>query len=131
MANETEPVAPERIYLQHDGEETGEPFPTSEQGFDESITWCRDHIYPTDIEYIRADLAHPLPTPSGVPREPTPHMVMAGDDAWDAHDQNNYLDMVATIWRAMHDAALLEAKLDARSAALAAQGQQTGEERDR
>ena len=43
--------APERIYLQHDPENTGEPFNDAHE-----ITWCRDRIFDTDIEYVRSDL---------------------------------------------------------------------------
>jgi hypothetical protein len=42
---------PERIYLQHDPENTGEPFSEAAE-----VTWCKDRIYDTDQEYIRADL---------------------------------------------------------------------------
>lgn len=40
-----------------------------------------------------------------VPRGPTEAMKKAGDDDWNAHDQNDYVETCAAIWRAMHDAA--------------------------
>ncbi len=42
--------APKKIFLQHDPEKTGEPFDEAAE-----VTWCRDRINDTDIEYIRAD----------------------------------------------------------------------------
>ena len=44
--------APKRIYLQHDPENTGEPFSEANE-----VTWCTDKINDNDIEYVRADLA--------------------------------------------------------------------------
>lgn len=44
--------APKRIYLQHDPENTGEPFNAAHE-----VTWSADRINNTDIEYIRADIA--------------------------------------------------------------------------
>ena len=44
--------APACIYLQHDPENTGEPFNRAHE-----VTWCIDRINATDIEYVRADLA--------------------------------------------------------------------------
>ena len=41
---------PERIYLQHDPEDSGVPF-TEAYG----VTWCQDRINKTDIEYVRTD----------------------------------------------------------------------------
>ena len=41
--------APERIYLQHDPESTGEPFDKAHD-----VTWCQDRINKTDVEYVRA-----------------------------------------------------------------------------
>lgn len=48
--------APERIYLQHDPEETGEPFNEARE-----VTWCKDKINSTDIEYVRADAVSERP----------------------------------------------------------------------
>ena len=39
--------APERIYLQHDPESTGEPFDKAHD-----VTWCQDRINKTDVEYV-------------------------------------------------------------------------------
>lgn len=47
--------APEVIYLQHDPENTGEPFSEAHE-----VTWCKDKINDTDIQYVRADLAERL-----------------------------------------------------------------------
>jgi hypothetical protein len=49
---------PERIYLQHDPENTGEPFSEAAE-----VTWCKDRIFDTDQEYIRADLVDSLRPP--------------------------------------------------------------------
>ena len=43
---------PTRIFLQHDPEETGEPFSEAHE-----VTWCTDRINDNDCEYIRADVA--------------------------------------------------------------------------
>ena len=43
---------PERIWLQHDPENTGEPFDDAE-----GVTWCKDKINDTDAEYILASVA--------------------------------------------------------------------------
>ncbi len=53
-------TAPERIWLQVsdcDGDEE-EPFP---HGVDAEITWCQDSVMAVEVEYVRADLAHPAP----------------------------------------------------------------------
>lgn len=42
---------PERIFLQHDPEDTGEPFSEAHE-----VTWCIDRINDTDCEYVRADV---------------------------------------------------------------------------
>jgi hypothetical protein len=47
--------APRRVYLQHDPENTGEPFHAACE-----VTWAQHRIYRSDIEYIRADLARRL-----------------------------------------------------------------------
>lgn len=41
---------PERIFLQVDPE--GEGYPSEYEG----VTWCRDRINETDVEYVRKDL---------------------------------------------------------------------------
>ena len=43
---------PIRIFLQHDPEDTGEPFKEAHE-----VTWCKDQINDMDCEYIRADVA--------------------------------------------------------------------------
>lgn len=40
--------AEERVYLQVDGDAFGDW---------EGVTWCKDQINDTDVEYVRADLA--------------------------------------------------------------------------
>lgn len=44
--------APREIWLQHDPDNTGEPFKLAHD-----VTWCADKINDNDIKYIRADLA--------------------------------------------------------------------------
>ena len=54
--------APERIYLQVCGDCTINNRETCEQcqldnPIDpESVTWCKDRIFPNDVEYVRADV---------------------------------------------------------------------------
>ena len=43
--------APKWIFLQHDPEQTNEPFALAHE-----VSWCKDQIYETDIKYIRSDL---------------------------------------------------------------------------
>ena len=43
--------APRQIYLQHDPEQTNEPFAASHE-----VSWCQDRMYQTDIKYIRSDI---------------------------------------------------------------------------
>ena len=43
--------APLVIWLQHDPENTGEPFSEAHE-----VTWCADRINNSDIKYMRADL---------------------------------------------------------------------------
>jgi hypothetical protein len=71
MTHKTVPGSPERIYLQHDPEDTGEPFNEAHE-----VTWCADKINDTDIEYVRADLAAPQPQDSATEGE-TPRV-----DGW-------------------------------------------------
>lgn len=54
-------TAPDRIWLQV-GDDAGreEAFP----GDDVDVTWCRDHVFDSDVEYVRADRAQwPPPRP--------------------------------------------------------------------
>lgn len=44
---------PERIWLQHDLEGTGEPYTEPD---DDEVTWCWHQISQYDTEYVRADL---------------------------------------------------------------------------
>jgi hypothetical protein len=48
---------PERIWLQHGDDH--DPLPAFAGDVDGQYTWCSDKIASSDVEYVRADLAHP------------------------------------------------------------------------
>lgn len=54
---------PKRIWLQH-GDEHEMPTYLDVCQSEAEVTWCRDHIEPADIPYIRADLAASAATPA-------------------------------------------------------------------
>jgi hypothetical protein len=54
-------TAPKRIWLQigSDRDHLNEPFPNT---LDAEVTWCADPVGDAEVEYVRADFAHPAPT---------------------------------------------------------------------
>lgn len=52
MSHHDKPSPPERIFLQHDPEDTGGPFSITPD-----VTWSKDRIFDNDAEYVRADVA--------------------------------------------------------------------------
>jgi len=54
MTSDTQNTAPERIWLQDDGDYTGAKQAAWDS--DTGVTWCEDQINEDDTGYIRADL---------------------------------------------------------------------------
>jgi uncharacterized small protein (DUF1192 family) len=109
MTHKTVPGSPERIYLQHDPEDTGEPFNEAHE-----VTWCADKINDTDIEYVRADLAAAQPQDS----EPIIDALSKRVDAQQAEIERLEHDISSYIRITRHQAneiERLEAALAARS----------------
>lgn len=61
-------TAPKRIWL-HVSDDFGdhnEPFPTRDELGNREVTWCADSVGGTQIEYLRADLAHWITKPARI-----------------------------------------------------------------
>ncbi len=61
-------TAPKRIWLQvsdYFGDHN-EPFPTRDELGNREVTWCADSVGGTQIEYLRADLAHWITKPARI-----------------------------------------------------------------
>lgn len=65
---ETIRTAPKRIWLQvsDDFGDHNEPFPTRDELGNREVTWCADSVGGTQIEYLRADLAHWITKPARI-----------------------------------------------------------------
>ncbi|EQB8041253.1 hypothetical protein ACYUML_000691 [Aeromonas hydrophila] len=61
-------TAPKRIWLQvsDDFGDHNEPFPTRDELGNREVTWCADSVGGTQIEYLRADLAHWITKPARI-----------------------------------------------------------------
>ena len=61
-------TAPKTIWLQvsDDFGDHNEPFPTRDELGNREVTWCADSVGGTQIEYLRADLAHWITKPARI-----------------------------------------------------------------